>query len=390
VKFVIWILNCYPRRWREHYQEEMLALLEEHTITLRTGLDLLFGAIDVRLNPTYTVKEGFMFQRIRDVRSLSLLYLCVLAAFLFLISFWLVLGSSLSFQDNVVGATTNMLGAICISAVSLVSLIALLGIAGSSLLQSVKNRRWRSLLFALICLGLALGVFPRSISFPPPLGFPLFVYIPDLLLVFETALLLGVSLFVTGVKGLGLLKSKQRRLIFLALLIDFLLPAFQYIYVLWGEHTPHPGETFVLAPGYFLVGNIAFSSLFNFLQFLLNGFIPFFALGALLLTLASNPFSMREWRITRIFGVIMTLLLICDLSIVLIWDINRWIGGGVWIFEPTAGVWPLFGGHWVGPLITNALILALTVVIILVVMIRSFILQPDGEHPTRAYKETQS
>src|SRR5215469_7739029 len=71
MKIVTWILNFYPHRWRERYQEEMLAVLEQHTISLVTLLDLLLGALDARLDPAYPTKEGFMFHRLRDTRTLS-------------------------------------------------------------------------------------------------------------------------------------------------------------------------------------------------------------------------------------------------------------------------------------------------------------------------------
>src|SRR5207237_8031185 len=40
VRFVIWMLCLYPLAWRERYAQEMIALLEQHQITLWTVLDL--------------------------------------------------------------------------------------------------------------------------------------------------------------------------------------------------------------------------------------------------------------------------------------------------------------------------------------------------------------
>src|SRR5262245_17448895 len=40
------LLRLYPRAWRERYEAEMMALLEEHDVTLATRLDLLRGAFD--------------------------------------------------------------------------------------------------------------------------------------------------------------------------------------------------------------------------------------------------------------------------------------------------------------------------------------------------------
>lgn len=40
------LLRLYPRAWRERYEAEMLAVLEEHDVTLATHVDLLRGAVD--------------------------------------------------------------------------------------------------------------------------------------------------------------------------------------------------------------------------------------------------------------------------------------------------------------------------------------------------------
>ena len=44
-----WILRLYPRFWRERYEEEMLAFLEQHHSTWRTSADLLRGACEAHL-----------------------------------------------------------------------------------------------------------------------------------------------------------------------------------------------------------------------------------------------------------------------------------------------------------------------------------------------------
>jgi len=48
-----WLLILYPPVWRERYQEEVLALLEQHTVTWRTALDLLRGALDAWFDPYF-------------------------------------------------------------------------------------------------------------------------------------------------------------------------------------------------------------------------------------------------------------------------------------------------------------------------------------------------
>lgn len=45
-----WLLSLYPRVWRDRYEEEVLAVLEEHSVTSATVVDLLMGAVDAHLN----------------------------------------------------------------------------------------------------------------------------------------------------------------------------------------------------------------------------------------------------------------------------------------------------------------------------------------------------
>jgi DNA-binding PadR family transcriptional regulator len=53
MRLVLWILRLYPLAWRERYETEMAALLEQHHLTLWTVLDLLVGVLDTRLDPHY-------------------------------------------------------------------------------------------------------------------------------------------------------------------------------------------------------------------------------------------------------------------------------------------------------------------------------------------------
>ena len=53
-----WLVTLYPRAWRRRYEDEMLALLEQHQVTIVTVLDLLFGMIRARLDPQYRDDPG--------------------------------------------------------------------------------------------------------------------------------------------------------------------------------------------------------------------------------------------------------------------------------------------------------------------------------------------
>src|SRR5215467_9711033 len=67
-----WLLRLYPRRWRGQYEMEVQALLEEHEIHLRTLVDLLIGALDARLDPTYVQERSALTMRTPRLTTVSL------------------------------------------------------------------------------------------------------------------------------------------------------------------------------------------------------------------------------------------------------------------------------------------------------------------------------
>jgi hypothetical protein len=44
------LLRLYPRAWRARYEEEVLALLDQHRLSMRSRIDLLRGALDAQLH----------------------------------------------------------------------------------------------------------------------------------------------------------------------------------------------------------------------------------------------------------------------------------------------------------------------------------------------------
>src|SRR5262249_45801110 len=151
MKMALWILRCYPRRWRERYQEEMLALLEQHYITPKTVIDLFLGALDARLNSIYRSKGGFMFQHIHSNRSLSLIYLCAMAVFLLANSFCVFLLPSHALFSNIIvyNIGFNFIE-LCISAMSLIALLTKISVIVGN---ACKQGQWKIVSFALVCLG---------------------------------------------------------------------------------------------------------------------------------------------------------------------------------------------------------------------------------------------
>ncbi|MCO5178347.1 MAG: ubiquinol-cytochrome c reductase iron-sulfur subunit [Thermomicrobiales bacterium] len=46
------LIKLFPRAWREHYQDEFLALIEDHPIGARDLLDIIVSAVDARVRPS--------------------------------------------------------------------------------------------------------------------------------------------------------------------------------------------------------------------------------------------------------------------------------------------------------------------------------------------------
>lgn len=59
------LLRCYPLAWRERYETEMTAVLEEHRAGLATWFDLLRGAFDARLDPAFAGGRNVLINRMR-------------------------------------------------------------------------------------------------------------------------------------------------------------------------------------------------------------------------------------------------------------------------------------------------------------------------------------
>lgn len=82
MKLLLVLLKLYPRAWRERYEEEMIALLEEHTITLFTLIDLFFGALDARLDSHYrTQRMHSVSDPVSRIRLANIAILCIILLF---------------------------------------------------------------------------------------------------------------------------------------------------------------------------------------------------------------------------------------------------------------------------------------------------------------------
>jgi hypothetical protein len=69
-----WLLRLYPRAWRDRYQDEFVALLEQCPFSLGDVFDIIAGAIDAHLHACVPLQAGitFMIQRLRGAMILGL------------------------------------------------------------------------------------------------------------------------------------------------------------------------------------------------------------------------------------------------------------------------------------------------------------------------------
>lgn len=86
MRLVIWMLRLYPPVWRGRYEAEMVALLEQHEMTLWTVLDLLMGALDARLDPHY--RRSRPLESSRRLQNSWKLYTSAFVAFWLALVLW--------------------------------------------------------------------------------------------------------------------------------------------------------------------------------------------------------------------------------------------------------------------------------------------------------------
>jgi len=69
-----WLLRLYPRAWRDRYEDEFAALLEQCPFWLGDLLDIIVGAIDAHPHPCVPLQGGIalLIQRLRGAMILGL------------------------------------------------------------------------------------------------------------------------------------------------------------------------------------------------------------------------------------------------------------------------------------------------------------------------------
>jgi hypothetical protein len=305
-----WLVRRYPRAWRRRYEAEMLALLEQHHVTVLTILDLLFGMVTARLDPRYGRETRPML--LRSPRKATWTFLAAVGSFVLLAQtveftsyqgMWTVL-----FGKNVLNARPiacapspldvstyswlNQLGTETIwcdrpPLLPLLFLLVSALVIGGSLYWAVTRHRWRFLALAVVCFAVPVvveawlvlqPVVQRDVSeATTPLGF--------LSLLGELEALMGV-VFLSLVKGTQALATRQYRLLGLVLGVDLsLLVVFLLL--------ANTSRAFTLSDDPVAGQFELYTALLGLVALLL----PFAAVGLTLLAVAGTDLSTRAWQV---------------------------------------------------------------------------------------------
>lgn len=151
-----WLVALYPETWRERYEEEFLALLEECPLSLMSLLDVIVSALDAHLHSTAVF--GRMLTMLQRLRSTAITVFCAYIVFVLAgLGYWNMT------EDYVEKLNVHPAIAIpfyALQAGSIISLLAVLAgglpIALAVARRAFVTRQWRPLLL--------LGVPPVSLA----------------------------------------------------------------------------------------------------------------------------------------------------------------------------------------------------------------------------------
>jgi len=161
-----YLLRLYPRTWRERYEDELLAMLEQRPISFLDGIDLFFGALDAHLHPHLGTTGLSLYERMKQM--LSLLRRSLLTSFCTFTGFIL---AGLAFQkmneydDFTKAAQTYSTVGLSFHLVGIGAFVIFLAVLGgglpiaSAIIQSALTHKRYGSVFLLAVPFLAFAVF---------------------------------------------------------------------------------------------------------------------------------------------------------------------------------------------------------------------------------------
>jgi DNA-binding PadR family transcriptional regulator len=330
MKLVTWIVKLYPRKWRERYEIEMLALLEEHQITFLTVFDLLFGVVDARLDPHYRTERDLL--AFKNPRVATLAFFAMLAVFLFLVqgSEFVIIQGAITLlslgQPTVPNQFTNVTLANNVLTILALMMVPIYGslylttmfVAFASMKRIIAGRHVGKALFAAVCFVIPFViVLLLNTSAPTFYGTAYFTVIrgngPFALFALWVGLesLMGI-LLLTILKSKQAIATRRKGMLFLIILIDSLLVFYIGGFLL----------SWLIPPRFSFLGPM-FTSLAMAL-------FPFTTIGVLPLVLVGS--KLGEWtkRFALVTAGLAAPIMLVILLLFLIGSWSPWMQVSIW------------------------------------------------------------
>jgi hypothetical protein len=312
----------------------MVALLEQHNVTLATLFDLLLGALDARLNSRYKT-EGSLFL-FKDERMIATTFLCAYAIFLFSMYNWhhyLPLSLSLTPYYLNMGILSTQVSPPGLSGVSRDSLLAMsdlvmqVTLLASNLFfiallvkQAKGARRKTFILPAVLCLVLfltlplvpLLGVATSTTVLTNPAGTILSVeirpfdqivelYLGSLRFLWPLLLLLISSLFIAMIRIREVMTASRKHWLLLMVMFYLILPIGR---MLWLNNSVQIPSTIVPISAVVLGAALTY-------------FPPFAGLATMALAVANNEGNKRMWRVALLPACVLSIVMLAKLIVIL-------------------------------------------------------------------------
>lgn len=376
-----WILHLYPQGWRQRYEEEMVALLEQHTVTPATIFDLLLGALDARLDPSYrTEKALFLF---KDERTIATTFLCAFGIFLFAMYNWhhyiplslsltpYYLNMGISTRMSSPGWTGDSLLAVSDFVMQVTLLVSNLFFIALLVKQAKGATRKRFLLPGALCLILffALPLVP-SLGVPAPTTtlsnisgtivseevrpFDRIVelYTWSFRLLWPLLALLMSSLFIAIIKIREVMTTQRKQWLILTAMFYLVLPIGR---MLWLNNSVQIPST-ILPISAVVLGTA------------LTYFPPFAGLATMVLAVANNEGNRRMWRVALLPATVLSLVMLAKLTMTLVTLSLIWRLASPWNDSLS-----------VLTLITMSLVMFTAAAIALIALMRGFVVSKAAE-----------
>jgi hypothetical protein len=161
-----YLLRLYPHTWRERYEEELLAMLEQRPISFLDSLDLFFGALDAHLHPELGMTGMSLYERMMQmISTLRRSLLTIFCAYVGFILAGLAFQKMTEYDDFVDAARTHSIVGLSYNLVVIGAVVALLAVLIGGLpiviavIRSALTQKRRGPLLLLAVPILAFVVF---------------------------------------------------------------------------------------------------------------------------------------------------------------------------------------------------------------------------------------